>query len=91
MTNEVRRRGRPRLPAQGAAGETIRAYREAMGITLHELSLKTGLSKSSLSDIERGVRSPTVKTLERIAVGLGADLDVLLRPQLNQGDAVQKP
>lgn len=73
--------GRPMLPAKGTAGEALRAFRKKHKITLEEASMKTGMSKGALSDIERGATSPTMKTLERIAVGLGADLDVLLKRQ----------
>ena len=51
-------------------GEKIRALREERGCTLQELSRRAGLSFSYLSEIERGAKKPSLKTLEKIAKAL---------------------
>lgn len=38
---------------------------------MRELAKKTGISKSSLYDYERGRTSPTIEVMEKIAKGLG--------------------
>jgi len=43
-------------------------------MTLQELSERTGLHISSLSDIRSGKSSPRVATLERIATALGVQV-----------------
>ena len=48
-------------------GTKIRTYREQRGYTLQELSRRAGLSLSYLSEIERGAKKPSLKTLEKIA------------------------
>ena len=50
--------------------DNMRRVRLARGLSLRELATQTGLSKASLSQIERQVANPTVSTLTRIAVAL---------------------
>lgn len=52
-------------------GEKIKALRLANRITLNELSQKSGVSKSLLSQIERNISIPTVTTLQKIANAFG--------------------
>ena len=52
----------------GAKIKSIRAERK---LSLEELSKLTEVSKAMLGQIERGVSSPTVSTLWKIATGLG--------------------
>ena len=59
-------------------GRPIRAYREYRGLTLQELSNRTGLAISYISEIERGRKSGSVSALARIATALGTTLDVLV-------------
>jgi len=51
-------------------GELIRQLREDKNLTLVELSQKAGLSVSYISEIERGSKKPSLKTLEKIAQAL---------------------
>lgn len=46
--------------------------------TQEELSLKAGLDRSYISDIERGKRNPTLNALLQIAEGLSLPLSVLM-------------
>ncbi|MFM2479823.1 helix-turn-helix domain-containing protein [Celerinatantimonas sp. YJH-8] len=48
----------------------LRRIRKAKGLTLEKTSELTGVSKAMLSQIERGVSSPTVARLWQIANGL---------------------
>jgi len=52
-------------------GRTIHGRRKRMGLTLEVLARGSGVSRAMLSDVERGRRSPTIKILSQIAVGLG--------------------
>lgn len=45
-------------------------------ITQKELSKRTGISQSNLSRIETGEESPTVDTLNKIAMGFGKKLKI---------------
>ena len=53
-----------------AIGKRIRTFRNAQGISLEELSFKAGLNAAHLGQIERGLRNPTIETLNRIATAL---------------------
>lgn len=48
-------------------GEKIKSLRFEKGMTLKDLSLKTGLSISFLSQIERGSSSIAITSLKKIA------------------------
>ena len=63
----------------GAVGGRIRALRESMGLSLRDLSERSGVSAPMLSQVERGETSPTLAVAERIAAGLELSLSQLLR------------
>ncbi len=52
-------------------GERLHESRKARGYTLQELAEKAGLSPSYLSEIEKGSKKPSLKSLERISHALG--------------------
>jgi transcriptional regulator with XRE-family HTH domain len=56
----------------------VRELRAARGYSLDELALKSGVSRSMISLIERGESSPTAVVLDRLASGLGVMLVSLL-------------
>jgi XRE family transcriptional regulator, regulator of sulfur utilization len=60
-------------------GVRVRALREAEGLSLRDLSERSGVSAPMLSQVERGETSPTVAVAERIAAGLDLRLSQLLR------------
>lgn len=51
-------------------GENIRSIRNEKGLSILELKEKTGLSKSTISELENDKSSPTAATLEKIANAL---------------------
>jgi transcriptional regulator with XRE-family HTH domain len=63
----------------GVLGTRIRALREAMDLSLREMSLRCGVSAPMLSQVERGETSPTLQVATRIASGLELRLSQLLR------------
>jgi transcriptional regulator with XRE-family HTH domain len=63
-------------------GQRVRAERRRRGFTLQELAAASGVSRSMLSEVERGSRMPTVLVLDRIATGLGASIARLLSDEL---------
>ena len=54
------------------------AFRKYRGVTLRELSDKTGVAVSYLSEIERGRKRGSASALAQIAGALGATIDVLV-------------
>lgn len=59
-------------------GERLRATRAVRGISLAELARRAAIGKGSLSEIENGVRNPTLSTLYALAGALGVPLSWLL-------------
>ncbi|WP_139891375.1 helix-turn-helix domain-containing protein [Bacillus sp. D386] len=63
-------------------GKNIQDLRKRKGMTLTQLAANAGISKSYLSNIERGVnQNPSIEVLKRLAFVLNADLKTLLRVQ----------
>jgi XRE family transcriptional regulator, regulator of sulfur utilization len=67
-------------------GARIKALRESSGLSLRDLSERSGVSAPMLSQVERGETSPTLTVAARIAAGLELRLSQLLR--LDEGDSV---
>ena len=64
--------------------------RLAQNLTLKQLDAKAGVSATHLSEIERGLTSPTVGAIARIARALGVEPAVLVSERaLAQADAVR--
>ena len=56
----------------------ILAFRKHQGITLRELSERTGIASGYISEIERGLKPGSASALARIADALGTTIDVLV-------------
>jgi transcriptional regulator with XRE-family HTH domain len=59
-------------------GERIRSERLRRRLSLQALEARTGVSRSMLSEVERGGKAPTVLVLDRIATGLDTSIARLL-------------
>jgi transcriptional regulator with XRE-family HTH domain len=64
---------------ENAVGMRVKALREAMNFSLRDLSDRSGVSPTMLSQVERGSTSPTLAVAEKIAAGLDLSLSQLLR------------
>jgi transcriptional regulator with XRE-family HTH domain len=60
-------------------GARVKALRESAGLSLRDLSERSGVSAPMLSQVERGETSPTLTVAARIASGLELRLSQLLR------------
>jgi transcriptional regulator with XRE-family HTH domain len=60
-------------------GARVKALRESAGLSLRDLSERSGVSAPMLSQVERGETSPTLTVAARIAAGLDLRLSQLLR------------
>jgi transcriptional regulator with XRE-family HTH domain len=65
-------------------GDRIREERRREKLTLEKLSQKTGLSKSFLSQVERGLAQPSVSSLKKIARELGISVVALFAGETDQ-------
>jgi transcriptional regulator with XRE-family HTH domain len=70
----------PRSGVEKAFGQVVRIIREEeLKISQAELEKRTGLNRTFISDLERGIQGPGIRTIFRIAKGLEASPDSLLR------------
>ena len=60
-------------------GKRIKFLRKEKGFTQLSFSFEIDCSKNFISDIETGRRNPSVKSLKRIADGLGVTLEELFK------------
>src|SRR3954469_16332896 len=60
-------------------GPRVKALREAGGLSLRDLAVRSGVSAPMLSQVERSETSPTLVVAGRIAAGLDLTLSQLLR------------
>ncbi len=57
----------------------LRSVRKSKRLSLRDLSFRTGLGKSTISDFENGKSSPTLNQLESIAEALGCKMSDLYK------------
>lgn len=65
----------------GIIGENVRLFRNKNNFSLNNLAVKTGLSLSFISNIEKGRRKATLYTIEKIAEALNCGIYRLLTPR----------
>ena len=71
----------PRLSSgldMAGLGARLRLERLRRRLSLYDLEARTGVSRSMLSEVERGSKVPTVLVLDRIATGLDTSIARLL-------------
>ena len=54
-------------------GAAVRALRDEAGLSQEDLAHRAGLDRTYVSGVERGVRNPTLKVIDRLAQALGTD------------------
>jgi len=79
------RRTEPRDTITDQLAERLRAARLARGLSLDAAARLSGVSRSMVSQIERGASSPTVATLWNLARALDVDLPALLAGEVAPG------
>jgi transcriptional regulator with XRE-family HTH domain len=60
-------------------GEELRRERERAGLTQERLAFQAGLSRPYISQLERGLKSPTLETLFLICEALGVSASAIVR------------
>ena len=66
------------LTLEQAFGQILRKLREEMGIKQVEASADTGYSQRTIGMIERGEKSPTLRTMENFATFYSIPLETLI-------------
>jgi len=69
----------PDLGPEKAFGQALRAVREQRGISQEALALESGFDRTYVSLLERGIQSPTVRNLVRLATVLRVRPSAMIR------------
>ena len=79
-------------PVLVAFGNSIRKLRAKKKLSQRALAERSGLDTSYLSGIERGVRNPSLKSLETLANGLGCSISETCKDldKLDLGECLPK-
>ena len=86
---ELNSAGTDRAPIEVDLGARIRALRLARGETLRKLAAQAGVTESFLSQVERGVASPSIASVQRIARALGTSIAELFATDDRAGIVVR--
>lgn len=68
------------LQPERAVIQAIIDARQNSGLTQKELSERTGIAQSDISKLENGNANPSIRTLQRLADGMGMRLKVEFLP-----------
>jgi DNA-binding XRE family transcriptional regulator len=75
-----------------ALGAKLREIREGLGLSLTDVSERSGLTRAVLSRLENGWKlNPTLETLFRYAEALGADLHLTIDAPANPAAETRQP
>ncbi len=66
-------------------GQKIRSLRTAAGLTLGDVAAQAGVSRSLISQVERGLAQPSLTTLRSVAGVLGVPMGALFHDDLEEG------
>ena len=81
--------GTAQAPIEVDLGARIRALRLARGETLRQLAAQAGVTESFLSQVERGVASPSIASVQRISRALGTSIAELFATDDRAGIVVR--
>jgi transcriptional regulator with XRE-family HTH domain len=66
------------MDSRVVVGKNVRRLREKLGFSQEQLAFETGLHRTYISGVERGVRNPTVLIIDRLAQALKEEPAALL-------------
>lgn len=61
-------------PAATALGDAVRSLREGQNLSVRTLARRSGFSPSFISQVEHGLASPSIASMEKIARALGVSM-----------------
>jgi transcriptional regulator with XRE-family HTH domain len=70
---------RKSLSLEKSFGLRLRAKRDMLGISQEELADRSGIHRTYVSQLERGLKSPSLSTLYALALALSIDVIDLVR------------
>ena len=72
-------KGRQTIAVEKAFGLVIQNRRKRLELSQEELGFRSGLHRTFVSQLERGLKSPSLRTLLTIAAALDTKAEVLVR------------
>jgi transcriptional regulator with XRE-family HTH domain len=69
----------PRSKAHAAFGQAVKELRDEKGLTQAEVAKRMDAPATFLSDIERGIRNPSLSTLLALGKALGTPLAQIVK------------
>ncbi len=70
-----------KLQPEHAVIQAIIDARKRSGLTQKELSERIGIAQGDISKIEKGNANPSIRTLQRLATGMGMRLKIEFLPE----------
>lgn len=67
-------------------GARIRYFRHLRGLSQEQLALQAGINTAFLGHLERGLKSPTITTLEKLVKALGITFEELFAEGISAPD-----
>lgn len=78
-----RKQIQPRAGVERAFGDEMRKARLKNKISQMSLYKATGLDRTFISDLERGIQGPSLRTVFRVAKGVGVEPETLIEKTKN--------
>jgi quercetin dioxygenase-like cupin family protein len=77
------------VPGQGDGtfGDKVRALRKGRGLSLKDVAQLSELSVALISQVERGINAPSMRSLRQLAKALGVGVETLFTEVSEAGDA----
>ncbi len=80
------------MEGKNEIGSRIKQFRLSKGLTLKDIEVKANVSATHVSEIERGMTSPTVGALAKIAHAMGTDVAYFVeKKNVSKTTIVHKP
>ncbi len=80
LENSAVRAEYERLAAEYAIKQAVIDARQASGLTQQQLAARTGINQADISKLENGTANPSLRTLQRLAAGMGMNLRIEFVP-----------
>ena len=77
--NELKKE-QERLELEFSVMQAMIDARKSAGLTQKQLSEKTGITQADISKLECGNANPSLRTLQRLASGMGMKVKIEFRP-----------
>jgi transcriptional regulator with XRE-family HTH domain len=78
-----RKQIQPRVGVERAFGDEMRKARSRSKMSQMDLYKATGLDRTFISDLERGIQGPSLTTVFRVARGVGMQPEILIEKTRN--------